>query len=392
MKKLMKRLGSKKIFCIISFIMIAIFLICVFASIKVRNSFFFGDLSDTFMDFYNSVRDAKDKTVYSEQNVIYPPLINIMYFIYSKMMPKELVYTSFQDRYLLQDNVTCQIVFWIYAIINVILLFIVLFFSSKEKKNNVMLFFTIIFSMPFMWAFERGNSILLCLPFLLCFILYKDSDKKYLRIISYISFGISCAIKIYPVFYSLLLLKQKRYKDFFYLTCITFLICVSPVIFYDGLDCIKYLIRNILNFSSDKLNPGYYVSSLYLYFVKNGISTKIILFITEIIFAFAFIKQKEEWKNCLIITLVILNIPACNTVYNLIYLIVPFVIFMNSKNENKVFLVLMGLLFIANPVILSFLEEESLWYNLTFPSLFGLMLYVSLDTLFEYKDRRIELY
>ena len=63
------------------------------------------------MDFFNSIRDAHDGHVYDEQKVIYPALANCYFFILSLFYPKEIVQSSFTERYIMQEQVISYVLY-----------------------------------------------------------------------------------------------------------------------------------------------------------------------------------------------------------------------------------------------------------------------------------------
>ena len=82
------------------------------------SKFFYANGGDRFMDYFNSIRDAKNQYVYDEQWVIYPPFINCIFFLISKTLPQNMVQLSFSDRYLMQNNVAClisMIIFFVFC-------------------------------------------------------------------------------------------------------------------------------------------------------------------------------------------------------------------------------------------------------------------------------------
>lgn len=97
--------------------------------------------------------------------------------------------------------------FYIPLIINFIFIMLtVIFFNTyKTRKNYFVLFF--IFSVPFLLAIERANIDVLI--FLILFIIcrYKNLIQNYFLIL------LSFAMKFYPIFFGILLLFKKSFKE-----------------------------------------------------------------------------------------------------------------------------------------------------------------------------------
>ena len=115
--------------------------------------------------------------------------------------------------------------FYIPILINFIfILLIVIFFNTyKTKKNYFVLFF--IFSVPFLLAIERANIDVLI--FLILFILcrYKNIILNYFLIL------LSFAMKFYPIFFGMVLLFKKSFKQILVSVAILFLLVTVFTLF-----------------------------------------------------------------------------------------------------------------------------------------------------------------
>jgi len=115
--------------------------------------------------------------------------------------------------------------FYIPILINFIfILLIVIFFNTyKTKKNYFILFF--MFSPPFLLAIERANMDVLI--FLILFILcrYKNLILNYFLIL------LSFAMKFYPIFFGIILLFKKRFRQILVNVAILFLLVIVFTLF-----------------------------------------------------------------------------------------------------------------------------------------------------------------
>ena len=114
--------------------------------------------------------------------------------------------------------------------------------SNKEKY----LFITLMmFSIPFLFAFERGNIILVSFILLLVFMCFKDSENKVLREIALIGLAASAAIKIYPAIFGLILVKEKRWLDIFRVITYGLILFVLPFLFFGGYSSLILYLKNL---------------------------------------------------------------------------------------------------------------------------------------------------
>ena len=63
-----------------------------------------------------------------------------------------------------------------------------------------------------LYAYERGNIIIIALVCSMFFVFFKDSENKIVRELSLILLAIAAGVKIYPAFLGMLLLYDKEYK------------------------------------------------------------------------------------------------------------------------------------------------------------------------------------
>lgn len=358
--------NTSKLFYIISFASLVVCIIMGVLSNGVTVSNLLFNKDDVFMDFFNSVVDCSGDT-YGESGVIYPPLVVLfykfcsMFFNIGSMKASEVRETSLG-----------MIIFVCFTIVSYIL-FAKLIYKYKNgsfANKSLFAFFTL-FSFPMIYLIERGNIIVLVLPLLLYFVNEYDSDVKYKRHLAYICLAISVAIKIYPVFFGLLLLKKKKnFKNI--LLCIFYgaVFFFVPFIFVGGFSQLGVLIHNILYTSSMFGSKGFgfkvSISNTFSLFghVFNHVrlfetAGTMFLIITVLagLFLILFNKWNEDWKIYAVISLIIILVPGFSYIYSVAYMIIPLLFFLNKK-EIKWIDYIYSLLFIAQFIFLVAKTDE----------------------------------
>lgn len=358
--------NTSKLFYIISFASLVVCIIMGVLSNGVTVSNLLFNKDDVFMDFFNSVVDCSGDA-YGESGVIYPPLVVLfykfcsMFFNIDSMKASEVRETSLG-----------MIIFVCFTIVSYIL-FAKLIYKYKNgsfANKSLFAFFTL-FSFPMIYLIERGNIIVLVLPLLLYFVKEYDSDVKYKRHLAYICLAISVAIKIYPVFFGLLLLKKKKnFKNI--LLCIFYgaLFFFVPFIFVGGFSQLGVLIHNILYTSSMFGSKGFgfkvSISNTFSLFghVFNHVrlfetAGTVFLIITVLagLFLILFNKWNEDWKIYAVISLIIILVPGFSYIYSVAYMIIPLLFFLNKK-ETKWIDYIYSLLFIAQFIFLVAKTDE----------------------------------
>lgn len=358
--------NTSKLFYIISFASLVVCIIMGVLSNGVTVSNLLFNKDDVFMDFFNSVVDCSGDA-YGESGVIYPPLVVLfykfcsMFFNIDSMKATEVRETSLG-----------MIIFVCFTIVSYIL-FAKLIYKYKNgsfANKSLFAFFTL-FSFPMIYLIERGNIIVLVLPLLLYFVNEYDSDVKYKRHLAYICLAISVAIKIYPVFFGLLLLKKKKnFKNI--LLCIFYgaVFFFVPFIFVGGFSQLGVLIHNILYTSSMFGSKGFgfkvSISNTFSLFghVFNHVrlfetAGTMFLIITVLagLFLILFNKWNEDWKIYAVISLIIILVPGFSYIYSVAYMIIPLLFFLNKK-EIKWIDYIYSLLFIAQFIFLVAKTDE----------------------------------
>lgn len=358
--------NTSKLFYIISFASLVVCIIMGVLSNGVTVSNLLFNKDDVFMDFFNSVVDCSGDA-YGESGVIYPPLVVLfykfcsMFFNIDSMKASEVRETSLG-----------MIIFVCFTIVSYIL-FAKLIYKYKNgsfANKSLFAFFTL-FSFPMIYLIERGNIIVLVLPLLLYYVNEYDSDVKYKRHLAYICLAISVAIKIYPVFFGLLLLKKKKnFKNI--LLCIFYgaVFFFVPFIFVGGFSQLGVLIHNILYTSSMFGSKGFgfkvSISNTFSLFghVFNHVrlfetAGTVFLIITVLagLFLILFNKWNEDWKIYAVISLIIILVPGFSYIYSVAYMIIPLLFFLNKK-ETKWIDYIYSLLFIAQFIFLVAKTDE----------------------------------
>lgn len=332
--------------------------------VTVSNLLFNKD--DVFMDFFNSVVDCSGDA-YGESGVIYPPLVVLFYKFCSLFFNVDSMKASE-----IRETSLGMIIFVCFTIVSYIL-FAKLIYKYKNGSfadKSLFAFFTL-FSFPMIYLIERGNIIVLVLPLLLYYVNEYDSDVKYKRHLAYICLAISVAIKIYPVFFGLLLLKKKKnYKNI--LLCIFYgaVFFFVPFIFVGGFSQLGVLIHNILYTSSMFGSKGFgfkvSISNTFSLFghVFNHVrlfetAGNVFLIITVLagLFLILFNKWNEDWKIYAVISLIIILVPGFSYIYSVAYMIIPLLFFLNKK-ETKWIDYIYSLLFIAQFIFLVAKTDE----------------------------------
>ncbi len=297
------------------------------------------DTQDTMMDFFNSIYDANFLNPYADKGNIYPAICLLYYRFCGNFMNPEFS-TSFQWRNDQWGLITCALILAFTCIIIYTLL------KPKEIKSLIDRYFYIVLitgTVPFWYCYERGNIILQALMFLLVFIRFYKSDNKFLRELALICLAIATAIKIYPVFFGLLLIKNKMWKESLRAVIYGIIFFFLPFIVFGGLDAIKLMVENI--FATDAkmkiFGFGYKVNlSNTLAFLSKltgielTVSRTFCFVFVFILGGTVFLLSKETWKLEAVLGAAVILIAGFSYTYTLLYMVIPLVTYFESRSER----------------------------------------------------------
>ena len=329
---------SSVIFCVVLFFFI------VTEGNTLRNMLF-EDQAETFMDFFNSVMYSYDHP-YTEWHVIYPPLITVFYGVLGNyMIPYVDPIPGMDLAHIIRSS---QMGLMIYLAITSATLFIFFgvirrhFSSIKNAKLITWLLACIMVSYPIVYTVERGNSILLTVLALYLFLLTYRSECVWIRRFSYLCLGCAAGIKVWPLIFGILVLKERDPRDIVECMVIGAAALLLPFVFTDGtfLD----LLNNISNHTSGTMANGLMISLsdisyvVFSQFLSHDVSVScsricvLILTIMSIAVVF-FSKNLGTWKAVSILSCNLVVGLGVGTSYQFIYMFLPLLFFFLSERE-----------------------------------------------------------
>lgn len=344
----------------------------------------------SFYDFYSCLKDNvywNRTDLYLNNPTIYPPLANFIYMLITRCMSiqtvKELeVFESLKYVKSLQE---CSLYFVIYMNVLLIGYYLVCTSLKKGSKNERVVFSILtLFTVPFIYQFERANIIFLSLIFSMCFFLWYDCENKYMRELSYIALAFAAGIKIYPAIYGVLVIKKGRYKDALRLIIYGILLFILPFAVYGNIgDNLLAFVENLTN-TSEGFNMtrigcqlDFESISKYLFYFLGDKR----IFVSRIITTFlAFsgivgvLVLDDGWKNVLLMTCLLIGIPGISYTYTAIFMVIPVIIYLDSKEKSaKDIIYGLGMLLVIIPLPFCWLEGRGDVYysymNVTTPML-----------------------
>lgn len=341
----------------------------VISLILGKNGFanlFFIKCDDFYMDFFNSVRDASHGMgAYTLRKVIYPPMANLIYLLFSFITPDSYNYTAFDSRYNWHELPTCIAVAAVTALVCALLYFLLVYLKTKqfEKKKRLVFSFLAVFSVPMLFMLERGNILILALLSLMIYAFTYNSESKFKREIGLICLAFAFSIKLYPVVFGWFLVADKRFKEAIRCAVYGLILLIAPSFFFGGPICFYYIFENIVSFSSGSSSV---ISVIMNYIKLPPVAQKITMvaiylwvLVCGVCFAISpFIRRDKPFKTWVLGFVTILCIPSLTAVYNWAFMIIPVIILCglgeNCKGRDMAYFVMLCIPFVFIPFRFSY--------------------------------------
>ncbi len=212
--------------------------------------------TDLFMDFFNSIRDAsRGAGAYTDRYVMYPPMANLLLWLASRLFPQE--YLDTPGKYAgTWHYYPGAILAFLCLFAGVFLAFaLVLLREPYTRKKRRALTVAVLFSLPFVFLYERGNTVFLALIFLVIFVQNYDSESKVAREAGLLSLAFAASLKLYPAIFGAVLLTDKRYKEAGRCVIYGILLLVLPSFVFGGPVSILWSMKDALSYSGTTSLP-----------------------------------------------------------------------------------------------------------------------------------------
>ena len=332
-----------------------------------------GDSAALFPDFVETVFQSYGLKPY-KTGAIYPPIVYVLFSLFTYLLPPSVFlnkkgnfrYANWSPNSFLPEVHAVSTCFFVAASI---LLFFIIKRCTKDDKGNYdkRLLWIVFTSAPFFFTVERGNILLLLIVPFIYFCVNYDSLNTKTRLLAYFCLSLVVSFKVYPVLLGALILLDKKDKNRFKnaLICIgigiaTFFV---PFIFTGGIDSMFQFIENITAHSSrstntfglgekiDVVNSMKIVGFLFNLSPVGKFASlqKLAPFAVVIMGGLGAVFNTKKWKRAACLILATILFPSFSVRYNVLYLIVPLILFYkeeaNKSAINYIYAALFALCF-----------------------------------------------
>lgn len=341
--------------------MLCVILYYVFAYASLyKGSSDFDWLLGIFSDFVVIMNFSLEESPYVVGDSSYPPIAIAILYPFA-LICKD-IFAVYRHSELTADELTAELTlypqFWIaillfFTICSIAIVLLTSRLFGIVGKDKLKLGVIILLSSPFVYAVMRGNTIYFALIFLVLFLVMKDSKNPFVRELALVFLALAGAIKIYPLFFGVFLLKDKKIfasiRVAFYFAMIFGL---SFFLFRSDLDNFSPFLDRLGGFMSNELRllgaNNLSISALiykFLHLFIPKLSSDSIIFsilnlsVLIIVFAlstFSTIVTKNDFSRYAICFAIVVLIPTISYFYVIIFAILPFLEYIRSYSSISI--------------------------------------------------------
>ena len=348
-------------FCVISLTGVIMLLLSFFWTRgQIISELMWSDQIDTGMDFFHSIEYTRGRVPYEKYGTLYTPLANLFFYVLYRMVPVSVssnwansFYESQLERgtpYDLRVWQAPMLLFIIFIILSVVCIYSMVSFCLDTKINTFLVSVSCILSYGMLYAYERGNIIIIAFLCSAFFVLNKDADSRFIRELALIALAISVGLKIYPVLLGILLLYDKNIKVIFRTVIYGIIFFFLPFLcFKEKFSAIPIFIRTVLDFSQNSVEScnGFsfdaikntvvylieYVTDLSINNYVCSIVGNLIKYVIVIGILLCGFLYKENWKRvmCVCSAMVLFSTQG---IYVLIFMLLPLLVLFHDEDDN----------------------------------------------------------
>lgn len=295
-----------------------------------------------FSDYAQTARNA-GSLAFAKSAEEFSPMSLLLFFLLAQFMPSEYILSNSIIIYsAMFKNQTIILLYLFIVLFTIVLLYRmnrkVLRQSGLSAGSEITAFLAVV-SFPAVYCIEKGNIAGLSLALAMFFIIFRDSEKRYLREISLVLLGLSAAITPFTIVFAFFLLDKKEKTNIisFVKTAAYFVVMFISPAFFTGFRNMLAYVQHFLSIPSEEYIPGSAsIANLFVFFgIHNNIILYIVMILTEIIALVCFFKLPSMWQKSAALVYMILNVAGISDNTLLIFAFIPLFFLLSEKTHKS---------------------------------------------------------
>ncbi len=324
---------------------------------------------DRYMDFFNVNQMVSGNRPYQDYRSSYPPLILVIAKVFSLFA--DYLHVAPQE---IKNTTAGKLSLWIcmggFTLLNASLMYVTL----KKRADGVLpmilrwiVVIALVCTAPYIFMIDRGNYLIISLLFFMGFaFFYGENDT-----LAAIFLGLTAAIKIYPLFFGLIYLLDRKWLKMLIFILSGGLLTLITFAFWNG-----GLMENVIAFKNavTSYGEGHAHEALNVYFSVGLTSAIRFPYISQRIYdlplsshplryyvgigtmltlmsLWCLFREKQSWKKIMVLSALMVWLTPNSYMYNLTYMIPSVLLYiMAEPTERKwvdiVYACILGLMLI----------------------------------------------
>jgi len=314
----------------------------------IQRHVFFSGADDLFGDFLNLLRYISDRDPYFNTinglgEKAYLPIVYLLLYPFSQM---DIFGTMSLVEAQASHLALVSVMLW--TIGSSLLLFVGLQKLANRYTCSKLLLAPLFCSSVFLFAVERGNTIIISSACICFFLMYHDSEDKNKRYFACACLALAGGLKVYPVVFGLLLLRRKDYKSIVLAAVFSLIIVALPFLFFKhGFGNIPQLLKNLkINAVSYNVCASYprfglpsmtcFVMRFFHYYDYTVIFwAKLIAYALAAASCVLSLVVKDKFLAVSLVALMLVNFPENSALYTGLYLLPVVLYFMSTLTHRS---------------------------------------------------------
>lgn len=338
---------ARTLFLLISIGTAVFFIVNAIFRSEFLSSYFVADWTNSFMDYYNMLNNVHvGDPYYAYANY---PAINFLFLkVAHRLLPEQLTGSLdmvYGQAFSLRDYMPATLGFLVVVVASCLIIAhcVRRLLSSFDETTRALGVVAALFSGPFVFLLERGNLLMLSLSATMIFFAYKNSTIRWQRWMACGALALGAALKLYPAIFALLLLSERRWKDFMLTFVLGVVFLLAPFLLFGGGYAVSRFIQGLSISSSLDPGLGYNYSLANLFRILGmlitgedfsiGMAGGLIALALGIA---AFVLSRHEWERVLACSIMCIWVPSFSYTYALTFLL-PALLVLIAEEEKGIY-------------------------------------------------------
>ena len=296
--------------------------------------------NDRFMDFFNHIsytmNNGLNHVYEANVNACFPPLSYLFYYFCGLILPDgSTVMLSAAD-----TSAYAMLLFCVRCVALAILFYAAIALQTKNGRMTLVISLLIVLSNVFIFrTLERGNPAWLVCIMLMAAMGLRNSENRTAREMALILIAVAAGFKIYPAFFGLLYLAEKRWKEAIRLVVYGILFFFVPFAFCGGIGGLQQFFNNTVEIQSthgSSIGNYWHFSGVLQGITKSGFPFyPIITVLLTLLSTVGVFLLKEQWKKQLLLCGLMILTPKWSGGYTMCYAAIPLVAFLTENKGSR---------------------------------------------------------